>query len=156
MRIRRLRATELVRFVDDLWLPFAREMAAMDEFDTLAEHGVRANVFSYIKDRYSDDDIATFVADDGDELVGYVTVEKRASPPVFVRGPRGYIDSLYVVRSRRESGIATRLMLRAESWARRQGCEYLSLDVHADNEIAQSLYRRDEFEIKRHRMTKRL
>ncbi|GAA5048984.1 hypothetical protein ACFFQF_25455 [Haladaptatus pallidirubidus] len=80
MRIRRLRATEFVSFVDDLLLPFAREMAILDEFDTLADRGVRANVFSYVEDRHSGDDTVTFVAADGDELVGHVTVEKRASP----------------------------------------------------------------------------
>ncbi|KZN22751.1 hypothetical protein A4G99_18690 [Haladaptatus sp. R4] len=155
MRIRRLRAGELVRFVDDLWVPFAREMAEMDDFDTLADHGVRANVFSYVKDRFSDASIATFVADD-DGLIGYVSVEKRDSPPVFARGPRGYIDGLFVRRSHRRHGIATALLSRAESWARRQGCEFISLDVHAENRVAQSLYRRDDYVTKRHRMTKRL
>ncbi|WP_458209327.1 GNAT family N-acetyltransferase [Haladaptatus sp. NG-SE-30] len=155
MQVRRLQATELVTFVDDLWLPFAREMAAMDDFDTLAEEGVRQNVFSYVKDRFSDDDIATYVADD-DGLVGYVAVEKRSSPPVFARGPRGYVDGLYVVPDRRRESIATYLLVRAEAWARRQGCEYLSLDVHADNEVAQSLYQQSDYEMKRHRMTKRL
>ncbi len=155
MDVRRLRATELVPFVDDLWFPFAREMATIDEFDTLADHGVRANVFPYVKDRYSDSDIAIYVAVDG-ELVGFVSVEKRDSPPVFARDSRGYIDGLFVVRRRRQEGVASRLLSRAEAWARRQGCEYLSLDVHADNEVAQSLYLQDDFEIKRHRMTKRL
>ncbi|WP_435157777.1 GNAT family N-acetyltransferase [Haladaptatus sp. DFWS20] len=75
---------------------------------------------------------------------------------MFARGSRGYIDGLYVVRNRRQDGIASRLLWRAERWARREGCVYLSLDVHADNDIAQSLYLRDDFETKRHRMTKRL
>ncbi|WP_423746291.1 GNAT family N-acetyltransferase (plasmid) [Haladaptatus sp. SPP-AMP-3] len=155
MRIRRLRGTELVQFVDELWLPFAREMATMDDFDTLADSGVRVNVLSYVKDRFSDADIATFVAED-DGLIGYVSVEKRASPPVFARGPRGYIDGLFVRRGRRREGIASALLERAEAWARRLGCEFVSLDVHADNHVAQSLYRRDDYVTKRHRMTKRL
>ena len=155
MRIRRLRAGELVAFVDDLWVPFAREMAALDDFDTLADHGVRANVFSYVKDRFSDADIATFVAED-DDLVGYVSVEKRTPPPVFARGPRGYVDGLFVREQYRRHGIAEALLSRAESWARRQDCEYISLDVHAENHVAQSLYRRNDYVTKRHRMTKRL
>ncbi|WP_458189928.1 GNAT family N-acetyltransferase [Haladaptatus sp. NG-WS-4] len=155
MQVRRLRVDELIAFVDDLWLPFAREIATIDDFDTLAESGVRQNVYSHVKDRFSDDDVATYVADDG-ELVGYVTVEKRCSPPVFVRGPRAYVDGLYVVPSRRREGIASYLLVRSETWARRQGCEHLSLDVHAENEVAKSLYRRNDFETKRHRMTKRL
>ncbi|WP_231187193.1 GNAT family N-acetyltransferase [Haladaptatus sp. DYF46] len=155
MRIRRLRGSELVRFVDELWLPFAREMAAMDDFDTLADSGVRENVFSYVKDRFSDDDIATFVAEE-DGLVGYVSVEKRSSPPVFARGPRGYIDGLFVCVDHRQEGVASALLSRAEAWARRLECEFVSLDVHADNHVARSLYRRADYVTKRYRMTKRL
>ncbi|WP_227377376.1 GNAT family N-acetyltransferase [Haladaptatus halobius] len=155
MRIRRLRADELVTLVDDLWLPFAREMAAVDDFDTLAEQGVRREIHSYVTERFSDDDVATYVADDA-ELVGYVTVEKRSSPSVFARGQRGYVDGLYVVPKRRRERIASYLLARAEAWARRRGCDHLSLDVHAENETARSLYDDGEFETKRHRMTKRL
>ncbi len=155
MRIRRLRAGEIVSFVDDLWVPFAREMATIDDFDTLADHGVRAQVFSYVKDRFSDSDIATFVAEEND-LIGYVSVEKRVAPPVFARGPRGYVDGLFVREKYRRHGIASALLSRAESWARRQDCEFVSLDVHAENHVAQSLYRCEEYATKRHRMTKRL
>lgn len=154
MRIRRLRADELATFVDDLWLPFARETAAMDDFDALAERGVRREVHSYVTERFSNDDVATYVADD--EPVGFVAVEKRSSPPVFARGPRGYVDGLYVAPERRRERIASHLLARAEAWARRRGCDHLSLDVHPENEVARSLYEDGGFETTRHRMTKGL
>lgn len=154
MRIRRLRADELATFVDDLWLPFAREMATIDDFDTLAEQGVRQSVNSYVADRFSDDDIATHVADDTG-IVGYVTVEKRSLPPCSHEAHEG--TSMDYTSCRTAAGsISHPTSSRAEEWARRRGCDHLSLDVHAENQVAWSLYENGEFATKRHRMTKRL
>lgn len=144
--IRPLRADELESLVENLWVPFAEEMADVDEHDALAEEGLRENAVEYWREQFENDDRATFVAVDGEDLVGYVSIEHRASPPVFARGDAGFVHGLYVVPDYRGRGLASMLFERAREWADERGCVYLSLGVHPDNEPARSVYREWGFE----------
>lgn len=153
--IRPLRADDIDALVEDLWLPFAEEMADVDEHDALAEEGVRENAVEYRREQFANDDRATFVAVD-DDLVGYVSIEHRTSAPVFARGDAGQVHGLYVVPDYRGTGLASRLFERAREWANECGCTRLSLDVHPDNEPARSVYREWGFEPVRERLVRPL
>jgi ribosomal protein S18 acetylase RimI-like enzyme len=155
MEIRPLRHDEVGRLIDDLWLPFAEEMAEIDSYNELAEDA-RDQAFSYKRERVQDDDVATFVAVAGEELAGYVEGEYRAPPPVFVRGPEVYVEGVYVRPGYRREGLAEDLMDRIEDWAVERRCRRVSLDVNAANETARKLYEKRGYSVKRHRMVREL
>lgn len=151
MEIRRLRADEIEFLVDDLWLPFAREMADLDSFNRLATDP-RQDAIGYRHELFEDGNTATYLAEDEERVVGYAVVVYQESPPVFERGPKGSIEEVYVVPDRRGEGIATALMDRVEQWAAKRGCERTELSVNADNDAAIALYESRGYSIRRHRM----
>lgn len=58
---------------------------------------------------------------------------------------QGHIQSLYVHPDHRGHGIAQKLMDKAEQWAKDQGASSIILQVDADNEKAQSLYKKRHY-----------
>jgi GNAT superfamily N-acetyltransferase len=154
--IGRLHEDDIEPLVEDLWLPFALEMAEVGEFDALAADGVRENALAHRREQFDNDDRATFVASEDGKLVGYVSVEYRESPPVFARGDAGFVHGLYVVPDSRGTGLASDLFGRAREWADEQGCAHLELGVHPDNEPARSIYREWGFEPVREKLVRPL
>ncbi|WP_411964309.1 N-acetyltransferase family protein [Haloferax sp. YSMS24] len=141
MRIRPITERDVPVLVDDLWLPFAEEMAEIDEYDALAEDvDVRAHAIDYRREQLTDDDVETFVAEEGERLVGYTTVSYSDSPPVFARDAMAKVNDLYVAPDARGEGLGTSLLERAHEWGRERGCRRVSLSVHARNDAAQSCY----------------
>jgi len=162
MTVRRLREDDLPELVEDVWFPFAREMAELDSYNDLAEpydeptEEVLANVVAYRREQFRDEDAAVFVAEREGRLVGYCHVECAETPPVFARGPEGNVNEVYVAPDHREDGIAGDLMDRAEAWAEDRDCEHVTLSVNADNETARRVYESRGYETRRHKMDKRL
>lgn len=70
--------------------------------------------------------------------------------------PCGYISLLATTREAEGTGVATRLMVAAEAWARGRGYRLLSLDVFADNKRAVDFYQRGGFRSETFRMVKPL
>jgi aminoglycoside 6'-N-acetyltransferase I len=79
-----------------------------------------------------------FVAEDGEEIVGFVEVGLRSAADGcdWARAV-GYIEGWYVAESHRRRGIGAQLVAAAEYWAREQGCTEMASDTQIDN--AQSL-----------------
>ncbi|WP_276260491.1 GNAT family N-acetyltransferase [Haloglomus litoreum] len=138
----------------DLWSDFSREMAEMDPYNEVADGDLRAVQDDYRREALADDDQRIFLAvaadgDGGPVPVGYVTAERKGSPPVFARGDRVNVGELYVRERYRGEGLADRLLDRALAWGRDQGCERISLSVNVDNERARAFYERRGFEPRR-------
>lgn len=153
MEIRRIRESELPPLVDDLWTPFAREMAEDDPYYTLTE-GFREDVLAYRRERFADADTTTRVAVDDGELVGYVAGEYREAPPVHRHGDVLHVDEVYVRPADRREGLGTALLERAMAWGTERGCSHVTLNVNRPNESAQALYRDLGFEVKRYNFRK--
>lgn len=153
--IRRLSAGEIPDLIDDLWEPFAREMADIDGYNDLADE-IREPALAYRKNQLEDDGVATFVAEGDYRLVGYVVIGYKDSPPVFARGPAGHVEELYVRPGFRGRSVGRDLLDRAEAWARERGCERVSLGVHTSNEDAREFYESCGYDIRRHYMDRSL
>ncbi|MDS0298962.1 GNAT family N-acetyltransferase [Halogeometricum sp. S1BR25-6] len=159
MRLRRLPAEEpaVRRYVEELWLPYHRELAA-----TVADHALAEDVdvvdeeMSFRLDRLSSEGYRTWVAVDepaegrtgGDDpltdpesaLAGFVSADVERSPSVFDRPDRLVVGDIYVRAAFRGTGLAHRLVRRAARYGREAECGELALDVDADNERARSFY----------------
>lgn len=156
MEIRRRRAGDVDRLIDELWLPFAREMAELDSYNALAVD-VIVDARAYRRSNLEESDTATFIATVDDDVAGYTVVSADCSPPVFARGREATLEEVYVVApAHRGSGFATRLMDRTESWAETRECEYVTLSVNERYESARSVYESRGYGIRRLEMDKRL
>lgn len=150
--IRRVLAEEW-REVRDLRLQALADAAAPVAFlDTLDDAAARPDEFWQGRtSRAADTDAsAQFVALDGGEWVGSVSVVRRAAGETDHHGrrlehPRSDVVGVYVRPSHRGQGVIDALLAAASVWARSLGDTTLTLDVHADNERASIAYRRAGF-----------
>ena len=152
-RVRPLRGDEVERLVEELWLPFAREMAALDDYNELVDgelardHGV-----SYRHEQLVDEDSRLWVAEGAGERggwLGYVRASISSPPPVFDRGSTLSVGELYVVPEARGEGVADALLDRAVDWGEERDCERVGLSVNAGNDRARAFYERCGFEPRR-------
>jgi hypothetical protein len=51
MNIKEADVSDAENLVDELWIPLAKEMEEVSEFNTLAESGVRSDAVKYFTDR---------------------------------------------------------------------------------------------------------
>ncbi|AEH38549.1 GNAT family N-acetyltransferase [Halopiger xanaduensis] len=171
MEIRPLPADEAAvrRYVEELWLPYHRELEATVETHDLAEDvDLVAEEVSFRRERLEDEDYRLWVAVDeidrdaaaSDDvglardgtLAGFVGTEIDAAPSVFDRPDRLVIGDIFVREPYRGTGLARDLIDRAAARARDGGCAELALEVGADNERALAFYEKVGFEPFRHRM----
>lgn len=151
VRVRPLREdeAEVERLVEELWLPFAREMAEVDDYNELVGEGIaREHVLSYRYEQLADEDSRIWVAE-REVWLGYVRASVSAPPPVFDRGPTLRVGELYVAPEARGEGVADALLDRAADWGEEQECERIGLSVNAENDRARSFYERQGFETRR-------
>lgn len=171
IELRRLPAEEapVRRFVQELWLPYHRELEATVEDHELADDVdlVEAEL-PFRLDRLDTEGYRLWVAVDGDGigapgetgtpastdggLMGFVTTETERAPSVFDRPDRLVVGDIYVREGYRGTGLAGELVDRAAERAREAGCDELVLDVDVDNDRAVAFYETLGFETRRLRM----
>lgn len=96
-----------------------------------------------------------FVARDGDERLGFVTVSLERSG--YERDhARGTVDNLYVRPERRGEGVGSALLATAEDALREAGADAVTLEAMAANDRARSFYRDHDYEPNRVQLSKRL
>lgn len=92
-------------------------------------------------------------AADGAKL-GYVHAE--AATDSVTLEPCGYVTVLALIKEAEGQGVAERLMMGVEDWARGMGFRLLGLDVFANNRRARAFYRRLGYQEDSLRLTKPL
>ena len=85
---------------------------------------------------------AVFVAEDGEEIVGRLSIARDAHPASFHVASLG----LMVAKSHRRRGVGRALLEQAVEWAREVGVSKLELYVFPHNEPAIALYESFGFE----------
>lgn len=150
------------QFVEELWLPYHRELEATVDRHRLADEQdvdlVEAEV-DFRLGRLESADYEGWVALDesGDEespddplgagnLAGFVTSERDEAPTVFERPDRLLVCDVFVTEPYRGSGLAADLMIHVADRARALGCAELTLEVDVDNERATAFYEKLGFE----------
>ena len=94
---------------------------------------------------------AVYVAADGDEVAGLVTVSEHTH---FSGQVDAYVGELAVRAGLERRGIASQLMAAAETWAADRGLCFLTLETGAANQPARDLYRKLGYQEEGVRLTK--
>jgi PhnO protein len=90
------------------------------------------------------DDVDAFVAEENNDIVGFVNVEYRAR--LNMESPQGWIAELVVSEGRRRAGIGQQLLARAEEAARERGCWGVTLESATWRKDAHRFYEREGWE----------
>ncbi len=155
------------RYVEDLWLPYHRDIEATVEDHALADGvDITDEEAAFRLEWLEDDDCRIWVAvdapdegsrdvdlDDLDgDFAGFIGTSVAESPSVFDRPDRLIVCDIYVRERYRGTGLARDLIDRAVAQARESGIPELALDVDADNGRAVAFYEKLGFETARRRM----
>lgn len=81
MEVSPFQEDEVTHFIDELWVPAQREMAAVSRH-TLADD-IRQDGIVHCHSRLSDDESITHLARGENRLLGYVAAEVQTPPPIF-------------------------------------------------------------------------
>ncbi|PSQ16177.1 GNAT family N-acetyltransferase [Halobacteriales archaeon QS_8_69_26] len=174
MQLHELPADEAAvrRYVEELWLPYHRELAATAGRHELADDvDVVEEEVAFRLDTLDDDGHRTWIAVDDGELdddtreeepvdlaemdarfAGFVTTDVSEAPSVFDRPDQLRIGDVYVREPYRGEGLARTLVDRVADRAREAGCAEVTLDVDVDNDRALAFYEKLGFETTRRTM----
>ncbi|WP_435362221.1 GNAT family N-acetyltransferase [Haloarchaeobius sp. DFWS5] len=152
------------RFVEELWLPYNRELeATVEQFALADDVDLVTAELPFRLDRVDTDGYrlwiavddateATTLAESDGEFAGFVAAEIDDAPSVFDRSDRLFVCDIYVRESYRGTGLAEDLFDRLRTWGRETGCTECSLDPHVDNERAIAFYEKLGFETTQYHM----
>ena len=112
----------------------------------------------YILGILADVNAGLFVAEVGGQLLGFIHVIVRDSPPYPILRPRRFalVDSLGVRQGHHRAGIGRTLMEEAERWARVKGATAIELNVWEFNVGALAFYDKLGYKALNRRMGKTL
>ena len=154
MRIREAKKPEAGKITRELWLPLAREMGEVSEYNELKEELNLEDSIEHKKNGIREEGEHTFVADKG-ELLGFISATRKETPPVFKRGDKLKVNELYVKPEARKQGIASKLLEKINEIAEKDDeIDTVELEVNVENTAANKLYTKNGFEAERNRMVK--
>ncbi len=142
------------RLAEDLWLPLAKEMENLSDYNELADTDVLEKSSEHRRKRLEEDDYTSFILEVEDEYAGFVTVHDRKHAPVFAKDTSGEISELFVKKKFRRNGYADQLIDRGVEWCRNRELQAVELSVDTGNEKARELYEKKGFTEVRSRMRK--
>jgi aminoglycoside 6'-N-acetyltransferase I len=93
--------------------------------------------------------LTIFIAEANDRrLVGFLEVDLRShADGCNPSRPVAYIEGWYVAQGYRQCGVGTKLMAKAEEWARRHKCIEMASDALIDNQISQRVHEALGYEV---------
>lgn len=166
MQIRRVRneAESMRRFVEELWIPYHRDLEAAVDSHEMTGHVDVDDIVEFRTDYFDDPSKRLWVAlDDVDDLsatlseldatfAGFLSTSLSTPPSKFETPDRLHVGNFYVDPAYRGTGLADDLIARAIQHAREDGAEELTLEVDVDNDRALAYYEKLGFEIAKYRM----
>ncbi|MBS3782271.1 MAG: GNAT family N-acetyltransferase [Candidatus Thermoplasmatota archaeon] len=90
--------------------------------------------------------MCTFVAEEGNQLVGFLNVVIRERIGIFEETHVGMILDVFIKKDKRGEGIGTQLTERAESWIRKKGVSIAVLTVSPENKKAVKFWEETGYE----------
>ena len=102
--------------------------------------GTESGYASFLGGFLDSDDNRVFVAEQNNEVVGYVYAALEPLSWKELRGPAGFIHDVAVDERSRHTGVGTKLMQVAIEWLRERGAPRVILWSAAPNDTARTLF----------------
>lgn len=112
----------------------------------------------YYLDLLADEDVSFLIAEQGDQIIGFIHTVIRSSPPIeiFIKRRLAVIESVVVKKKCQGKGVGRKLVEAAHGWAVAQGAESVELNVYEFNKHAIAFYDQLGYETLSRTMRKRL
>ncbi len=124
-----------------LFEAFAREESGRDTRHVFSDDALlryRNDLQAWLRS----DAQALFVAETGQQVVGYQAASRHFEPPLYRGGVEVYLSEVYVQPEARRQGVATALVMAARAWAEAQGATRLRLTLLDANTESQVLWKK--------------
>lgn len=98
----------------------------------------------FLKNTISNDDSDILVYENDGTVVGFILLQAKERPDFdfMIPGKYCYIMDVIVTETYRNKGFGTALMNSAKDWAKERDCNFINLDVLANNLGAIKLYKK--------------
>ncbi|MFO7794457.1 MAG: GNAT family N-acetyltransferase [Candidatus Nanohaloarchaea archaeon] len=156
MNLRRASIEDAEEIVLELWLPLAREMEDISDYNELADELNKEELIDYRKNKLKEDNSVTVVSESEEALTGFATISTKERSEIFSRGKYAKVNEIYVKKDFRKQGIASELLDKLFERAKELGCEQIELNVNVENEAAKELYKNKGFDSEKIKMVKDL
>ena len=152
------------RFVEELWLPYNRDLEALVDSHVMAEDVDVDEIVEFRTNHFDDpsrrlwvalddvDDPTGTLADFDGTFAGFLSTSLRTPPSKYATPDRLSLGNFYVDPAYRGTGLADDLVARAIQHAREDGAGELTLEVDVDNDRALAYYEKLGFDVARYRM----
>lgn len=151
MKIREIREEEL----DYLW-NFEKENREFDK-KTL---GDKFNLFyiseisekekeewlKNLRESFQNPNTQIFIAEEKKKIIGYTWIKTYSLNYLNPKKKVGFVNEMFVTKEFRGKGISKELMEKSIKWFKKQGIEFVSLSVFAQNRHAIEIYKKFGFE----------
>lgn len=107
--------------------------------------GAEEHLRSHLLDLFTTRHAMTYVASDGDKIIGFITGSITQRPPVILPHRDGLIDNAYVSDRWRRQGIGSRLCRMLLAWFADQGVEEIRIHYQVSNQDALRFWERFGF-----------
>ncbi|RJP19178.1 MAG: GNAT family N-acetyltransferase [Candidatus Abyssobacteria bacterium SURF_5] len=146
--IRKTRASDVPALVQ-MWHEFSREHERMVVKKTKAfrsfyarKADVLETVNRFFRKNVRSRNWAVFIAESCGRPAGYLSITIKKNPPVYRIDRIGYIDSIFIRKPYRNSGLSSVFKGAAVEWFRRKGLSHMSINVAPENAHAYSIYKK--------------
>jgi ribosomal protein S18 acetylase RimI-like enzyme len=130
--------------IADLWLELATYVNPMDGFYQISPEA-KKNYKKYLSRVYGDRNAVVFVAEFGEELVGFAMGRINRNPAVVIPEAVGYIENVFISENQRTSGIGTVLCTRLLEWFKNRGVSHVELFYQIENDAAAAFWKKMGF-----------
>ena len=118
--------------------------ALLEEFNRVYDYpSAGAAFFGRRMLELAGDDVAAFLAREGDSDVGFTIV--RVRPNLYSEANEAYLAELYVREEHRRKGLGAALLEATMAYARESGCDRIELNTDEGDTDAHRLYERHGF-----------
>jgi len=101
------------------------------------------DVIDYFSRWLADDDGETFIALDGDKIVGYITVYAHDQASYWQVRRVGHISGLMVHRPYRQQGIASQLLAKAKEFLIEKEVWHITVFTAVENQVGINFYQQN-------------
>jgi len=138
MIIRKARTKDL-KHLSEMALDLAKYHENLDKYLAIKK-GAKKSYEKFFKKTINSKKSATFVAEDKDDIIGFMRIEISKRPVVLKNNRVGLISDAYVVPEYRRKRIALKLLLEAVKWFKNNKIKYIELFFHIENEIGKNAW----------------
>jgi [ribosomal protein S18]-alanine N-acetyltransferase len=105
----------------------------------------RSGLKSHLNKQLKNKLVRVFIAEEKDEIIGYIVGSIMDSPSWVISERNGLIEDAFIKENYRRKGAGVKLFNELLSWFKKEKIRYITLGVHAKNKIGINAWKKFGF-----------